>query len=352
MWHNLVGDQIRRANRNLFLANCALLLLVAALVAGNWRYLSNVVRGPLSVTPAQLTGFANPGSLDRCFFDVPGLAPRPTGISYVKRDHGVNRTEWVLLAAKVGDRYLLIKADHAAPEAVYSGSLDTPSDELRARLSASLSPGEYQQTFYPYLLDATGFRAGGIAGMSAAAICALFALVNLLRAGLRATDFARSPIARQLARFGPPTETVAAAIDAEFRQGPATMLGKTWFTNTWLLHERPCTFDILPLNEVVWVYQRVTTHYYSFIPVGKSRQLEIRSRTGRTVTIRGREKQLTAAMEYLGRRMPWIALGFSRTAETAFRRDSAQFSRTIDQRRDTYLQQLCQGRRQNAGASA
>lgn len=95
---------------------------------------------------------------------------------------------------------------------------------------------------------------------------------RLIVAVRRRADPARHPMVRQLARFGDPLE-VARALDAEVTAASARRAGDVIITRRFLVDlDGP---DVVGLDEIAWVYPKITRRSVNFIPLGESASLEL-----------------------------------------------------------------------------
>ena len=343
MWDNIIGAHIRRCNRNLFAVNLLALIALIACGYGSRRYLYNVFAGPFPTSVEALPA-ADPDALQRYFVSINGVTALKTGVRYVeKKKYGGESVKATYFAVKKGDRFLLVKSSEANPKTEYQGSLEPADSKIRGWFNNDLAARRlsYDDVFLPYMLDATGFRAAAYGGLLAGIPLALLALYNLRKAMARMRDFTMSPIYGQLALSGRP-EDVAQAIDADFRQSRgACPVSKVDMSQWWMLRKSMFGLDVLPLNDAIWVHQKVTRHYTNGIPTGRTFAAIVSDRHGRQFAFVGREKKVMALMTTLVERLPWIAMGYSAEMENLFRSQLTQFVAAIDQRRATAAQARC-----------
>ena len=336
---DFVGDQIRRTNRNLLLANTALLLLLGGLAAANWRYLKNVLEGPQPIGPAALVQLSDPSNLDRYYFEVSGLDPRLAGIWGVDPSAGAVSSRWVLLKARIGHKSLLIKANREAPERVYAGQLTPIEPAIRRRLEQLLlrdgaaAEGSYDEVFYPYSLDATGFDGSAVVGLLIGIPLALFTLWNMQSGIARGRDRRRCPSIKRLERFGMIAGRPAdSSINEEFRAGGSSLLRNTWVSESWLTHQSVFDFHAVRLDDVVWVFERIVTLYYGILPCGRRRELVIFDREGQRISCGGSKTLIALAIQRLALRVPWAIYGYSDEWNDLMIYDREAFLRAVSER--------------------
>src|SRR5579859_1792710 len=168
MWENLIGQHIRRANRNLLVTNLILLAVVAVSIIGAWRYLYNVFAGPFPMANGDLTHVANAGNLSHYYISMKDVTAKDTGLQAVERTR--NRYSREVTSEKVtatyyfadlGGQFVLIKSPESSPASSYTGALQEIPSELRSRIQSEvLDPNnlKFEDTFVPFMLDATDFK--------------------------------------------------------------------------------------------------------------------------------------------------------------------------------------------------
>lgn len=64
-------------------------------------------------------------------------------------------------------------------------------------------------------------------------------------------------------------------------------------------------------QDILWVYQHVVSHYYNFIPTGKTYSLMLWTVEGKKMEINMKNKKAAeAAIDYIGRTLPWLFFGY------------------------------------------
>ena len=351
MWDNLIGQHIRRANRNLLVSNLILFSVLAIALIVTHRYFYNVFAGPLPVTHQDLLGIKNAGDQARYYVSVNDLAPKDTGFYEVERTKsrytGEVRSERITahyFYANVGGKLLLIQSPDGEPVSNYTGALVAVPDNVRTRIQTkSLDEvnRKFEDVFVPFMLDATSFKVGAYIGLGIGIPLALLALFNVLKAIKRGGNFDAHPIAKRLSkRYGQPAAVIAQAIDQDFKNSNIlTPLKSVQISNWWLVRTAGFRTDIIALTDIVWIYQKVTKTYYSFIPTGQIYSGVIRDRFGGTIQLaEGRGNKQTAArmtgfLQVITSRVPWVIVGFSREWKQMYDKNRAQFIALVDQRR-------------------
>ncbi len=171
--------------------------------------------------------------------------------------------------------------------------------------------------YLPFMLDATGFRTKGDNLLVAAGEVG-FGILGLVLVGIplrRKMQPENHPLLAQLAKYGG-LQDVRMRIDSEMRSE-----GGGEKTN------------VMATRDVVWAYPKVTKHYHSGIPTGKTYSAIIRDSKGQSVEISGKKDSVPKMLESLQRRMPWVLIGFSKELEALWLREKPKFLQLIEQRR-------------------
>ncbi len=340
MWNNVIGEHVRRTTRNLLLVNALLLAGLALLAWGNGRYLYNALLGPFEVDHRTLAATANPGAATRYFVTVTGDERFETGFHAITRtvdkySRAVKseQTTADYCVLRVGERLLLAKAPLGAEGVRLSGALGPIAAGLDEQLLGELRarrPDVYRR-FLPFMLDATGFRSEAYWALALGTPLLLLALWNVRRGRARRSDPSSHPAVAGLKRFGTPQE-IAARIQAETAAG-AERAGDLVLTPSWLLRGTFFGLTVVRLEDVVWVYRKVTKHSVNFIPTGKSHALVVQQREGAPLEIPGKEQAVVGWIEGIVRRVPWALAGYDQQLETAWKANRATVIQAVDQRR-------------------
>lgn len=345
MWGNFIGQQIRRANRNLLVTGFVAILILAALVFFNYRYLVNFVCGPQPLTHNALLKVNDVDGLSRYYVHISSVKVEDTGIQSVKReiDEGTGKVESEKVdaeyfAARIGHKWLLVKSPDQTPRSEYTGALvRTPSD-VRAELQPVLDKRnlKWDDVFLPYSLDATGFNTWGFEIVGVALLLALIGIATIWRGMRRLRDPSASPVARTLQKYGSRPEVVASQIDNDLAQSrkewkwPALVLSKSW-----LLKPTLYGLGVMNLDEIVWTYEQVTRRRVDFIPIGKEYSAIICDSRGQTIVHPAKRAAIASILEELVKRAPWAAVGYSKEIEQLFKKNRAALVAAVEERRKT-----------------
>lgn len=348
MWNNLIGEHIRRSNRNLLVTNAIVLLILGSIFVGTLRYWYNFALGPFPMERAALLDTEDSGALRRYFVTINGDEAINTEFQEVSQEVDKYtrkvKSETVTanyVALVVDDRLLLVKEDEVSTETQLTGALvPIPADVQSEFIDAVIKDEpDLEGVFMPMLLDTSGFRTPGYWGLGIGLPLVLLALWNIIKGVRRSTAFEAHPVARALARFGQPDQ-VAAAIAAEVQNDPhGVKVGPIQITPSWLLRSTAYSLNVVHLSEIVWAYQKVTQHSYNFVPTGKTYAVVLKQRNGKALEMSIKKKAVEPVMEAIHSRAPWAIIGFSSELERAWNKERPVLIQAIDERRQQILGQ-------------
>ncbi len=335
MWQGYFGRQIRRANRNLLMANTLLLFGLLLVTGMSWRYLYNFFSGPFFVDANELVSVPNPNWLRKYFVNVHGERSISTGARQVTRKNGSETVNAYYLALVVKDRLLLVKTPAADRATDFTGGLvDIPGDaqaSIVARLEQKYP--ELKGRFLPMMLDATGFRDSGYWGLAICVPLFLLAIWNLSKGLVRSSNPQAHPIAKALKRYGEPT-VVAMRIESELRaEGMSGDPGSAYVTRSWFVYPTTYGVAIAQLGDIAWAYKKITRHSVNFIPTGKTYEVMVWDRSGKSISISGKQDRVELVLLSLAKRAPWVVFGFNKQLEQLWKKSRAEFLAAVDKRK-------------------
>jgi hypothetical protein len=347
MWNNYIGSEIRRSNRNLLITNTILVLITGGILAASWRYLYNSLAGPFPVAVDSLAGIKNPGALSQYFVAVHGVQAKDAGlqimdqrVSKYSRKVTSETLSAVYFAFPVRTKVMLVKSPKTTAAADYEGAIVPVPQDVRDWYQTKMRARnlEFDDVFLPYMLDATSFRTAAYWELALCLPFLALGLFNLFKGITRASNPAASPIAKQLALIGPP-EQVAAAIQNEMAQyGNRSTLKGTLLTASWLTRSTPLGLKVMHLNDILWVYQKVTKHSTNGVPTGTTFSVTIGDRAGERFECGGKQPEVVKFIETLYAGVPWVVTGYSAELNTKFTKHRQEFAAIVQQRREQLRQ--------------
>jgi len=335
MWDDFISRQIRRTNRNLLLFGVGILAVLAAIGGAVRRDVYNFVWGPFPIQGSELVSIASPDAPKRYFLKVQGQESFPTGARAVDAgNHDRIRAEFVALV--VNKRLLLVKTPLDKHELQFTGTLDNVPVEIQNGVVHQWDEAhpDLKGVFLPFMLDATGFRSGD--NLFVAIAIFVFAGIGLLLAGIsfrRRLQPEKHPLLAKLAKYGQ-LQDVRMRIDSEIRaEGGGEKFGAMQITSNWLLHAAAFKTDVMASRDIVWAYSKVTKHYHSGIPTGKTYSAVIRDAKGQSMEVSGKKDSVPKLLESLQRRMPWLLVGYNKELDALWLKQKPKFMQLMEQRR-------------------
>jgi hypothetical protein len=227
----------------------------------------------------------------------------------------------------------------AVPESAaateFAGRIREMPSDVHSQLIAPVlkEHPDAKDMFYPYMLDqepAHDYNTIGYVALAIGVPCGALAIWNLTKVGRRWGKPENHPIAKQL---GTEPATVAATIEQEVAASNSHTIGKTTITSNWLF--RPTTYGLqaLRLEDLVWFYQKVTTHRTNGIPTGKTYSTVLYDRAGRSFEMNAKEAQVENVMTILYDKAPWAVTGYSDELQAMWKKQRASLVAQVDERR-------------------
>lgn len=351
MQEHLISRQIHRCNRNLLLVNAALIVAGLLWAAATQRYLYNCFVGPFPFSHAELVR-----SIDlkatRYFISINDVKPVESGLQYIEtttdkytnavKSKKVTATYFV---APVDGTFLIIKSPQDTPLSSYQGAMVPVSSEVRSWFQKELLDDKHRNfddVFLPYVLDSSSFRSNAYLSIAIAFPIIVLAAYNVKKALGRFGHPESSPIYKQLAHYDCPSETVAQMIATEFKREGVIVVKSLMLSSSWLLNQTFFNLTVFHVGEIVWAYQKVTSHSYNFIPTGKSYGFIVADKFGRMIERdlgRGKTSQEQAAgfLQDLAARAPWAIYGYSDELKAEYANNRPTLVAHVQERKDSYF---------------
>lgn len=351
MWDNIVGVHIRRCNRNLLLANTAILAGLAFLGFANYRYLFNCFQGPFPISQEALGRIRDPNQEARYYVSLDNLSVVETGLQSLQKTVDkytgeVKRqsTTGTFFVAK-SRRPLIVKSPSESRATHYTGALVAVPVDVRIYFQQeflSQSHGHFDEVFAPFMLDATEFKGDAYIGLCICIPVGLLAAWNIKKAIARILNAKNSPVYKSLNHYGQAPELVAQEIDQEFKaRKDCSPIFSVNLLPSWLLYRTFFHFTAMHMNEIIWAYQKVTSQSVNLIPTGKSYSMVVRDATGRTIEVNGRraEEKISSLAATLQTRIPWAVFGYTDELKDMYKKRRKDLADAVHSRQMEYLEQ-------------
>jgi hypothetical protein len=174
-------------------------------------------------------------------------------------------------------------------------------------------------------------RDPGYVGLIIAALAVLLALW-LFTVGITRSLLPYShPIWKSLKRFGDP-QAAADAINEEMAM-PHTQIGKAHVTLHWLVSINGAKLQATRLEDVAWVYHKVTRRRVNGVPVGKTFEGQVWDQYGKLIEFGGTEATVLSALQAIRVSAPWAIAGYNVQIDALWKKNRAQFLDAVRQNR-------------------
>jgi hypothetical protein len=329
---------VHRMSRNCYRRHMVMWAALSALglflVVGNLRYIENFVNGPFPMSGADLQQITDTGISSKYYVRVTGSQVIETGLQEIttKKKHGREVSRQVsanYVALQVGDRFLLVKTA-STPSLTVEGELAPMPAGLRQNLFGSPETEALEAQFHPFYLDTASFRFEGYVALGAGVVFLGLLVFYGGRAWKRLQRVETVPVVRRVASWGDPV-AISAEIAREYVD-PVFRDFSTRITDHYVVVNQLLYFDVFRLQDLLWVYKRVTKKSFNFIPVGKSYEAVLNWRY-HDATVKGNERDVENMLQEVSRRVPWAMVGYSEELEQHYTRTPDAFRQAVETRK-------------------
>jgi hypothetical protein len=263
---NVLYRHAHRCNRNVLFVYLGVLLIPSVTLWFSWRYIYNCIAGPGTISPATLASLVEPHQILRYFITIDGVPI--TGDKEIDMVRSLRRhvtgssdapsgEDWLILAAP--PRFFVVRTPAGKTTGPFEGGLEEIPSKARYEFDQQyLAYGlDFKDLFLPVMLNAAGFRRHLWWLLLLILPAAVVGLGGVWRVFLRERDWHRSPIFKQIARFGVPAEATLAALENEMRQYPVNSdLLRTYLSPTFLLRDTLLDFTVMRVSDMVCIDTR------------------------------------------------------------------------------------------------
>ncbi len=339
---------IERCNRNLMIVCILLIFGVFGGFFMNFKYLCNVALGAYSIEHDKLLFDKNLPSSFRNYVKVNVDKAIDTGGTFsVVSKYNVETVKSKYFALAIGGKLLLAEVDPDG--AVFDGATNIP---LTGEL-VELTPKEDEKILQPILRNEpelrssilsfklkakSGYSWWAYTGSGVGLTLLLISGLSLLSVLGKIGNPEKSSVIKSLKNYGSPID-VAGSIDAEIK-GQHDKIGPIYILPNWII--RPGTFSIEVINveDIVWIYKKVTKHSVNFIPTGKTYEVVLHNSTGDQITLNGtflNEKKTHKILEKIQERIPWVVAGYDDELIKQWKKHQSTFIETVRRRKKSYV---------------
>jgi hypothetical protein len=302
----------------------------------NRRYIGNFVRGPFTMSAAELEQVGDVSAAPHYFVKVAGSRAMETGLQEVsvETQNGVETSRNVTgnyYALQMGDKLLVVKSTGATMR-VAEGALAPMPFDLTEKLFATPEMQLARSRFYPFYLDAAStFRAGGYWGIIVLAVLLALLAWKARPAWRGLQEPGSHPLAVRAGKWGSAVDT-SAAIEHEWRAPGNKRMGPWTVTPRYLIQSALFHFNVLRFEDLLWAYKKVTKRSVNFIPVGKYYHAIVQAYGG-TAELPGSQKKVDELLQDVATRAPWAVVGFSAEIQQLWTKQNRDFCAAVEERR-------------------
>lgn len=326
MENSFIYTNVRKSSRILFYICLAGILILFGLLALNWRYFYNFLRGPFPVDAAELAEITDPSTRTEYYVTVKADDVAETGFQRVTSyKDGHEEVEAKFPVILVGQNILLVETKQTELVYTYTGALKPINAEVKAEVLDNLTTQvpELADLFLPYMLVEKNFRLNGIIGLSAGLVAFIGLVVGCIIAIRRTVNPSLQTEIKYLERFGSTEDTIS-QIDEEM-DSPHTTIGDCDLTSNWLVLTQPGSVQTVRFEDIVWIYKEVTQNRTYGIPTHKSYSLHIFDRFGVQSTFTSSEANVDELLAAISERSPRAVIGHSTEREQQWNEDRVTF---------------------------
>lgn len=347
MGNGFLMSQVRRTNRNLFVTNVVILILVIAFFLFNMNYLYNVFSGPFVVDNNWLASITEPNLEKKNFIkftseeiydiDFHDIVEEYNKYTNEVKDTTV-KTDYLLVG--IDKKFIVVKVPHGNGGTTFTGQIKELPYEVKNYVTEVMteegfSNSEITEIIQPILIDANlgSFKTIGYVMVGIGLAFLLLVLWNLSKFARRNSDPYAHPIYKRLSEYGN-SEDMAKSLENELEQCNVTMVGKMTITDNWVINKTEFSLWMLRISDLIWIYKRVNSHRINFIPAGKEYSVVLNNnrKTSIPMIVR-REAIADKFMEEIYNRAPWIAFGYNEEYKNLWSRNFTQFVEIVESRK-------------------
>jgi hypothetical protein len=343
MWNGFIGQQIQRSNRNLLRTNLLVLLIPTLIGALGLRYWQNFFAGPAPITAQELAQIQSPDAVNRYFVSVQGSKSLDTGFEEITQRKakysGTVTSQSVsakFVAIVVDQKLLLVKTKPGNDkQTAFTGSLEAMPAKVQNEFIKQVEADvpNLKGAFLPYMLNqSSDFYGIGYFGLGIGVPLAALALWNLNKVRQRRAAPQSHPLAKQLAKAGD-LEMVVSQIDQDHASGKTQQVGSMTVTPSWMMHASTYSMTAVPFKDLIWFYQKVTTHRVNGIPTRKSYTIVTCDRAGKTSELATNQHQIEQTVTLIQQKAPWAIAGYSDDLQKMWNKERDQMIQAVDQYR-------------------
>jgi len=213
-------------------------------------------------------------------------------------------------------------------------SLTAKEDIIDSFADEDIDKAQLRTKILPYMIhcyDDYGFETSPLIGAIALVLSLLFIIWKIINLTVPKSN----RLVKRLTRYGD-MEHLEESIAAELVNKVKFRTARIIITESWLVQKKLLSIDLVPLEQIVWVYKHTTKHYYGFIPTGNSYSLAVNTTLGTVHLFDLRtEKQVDELIDYFERNLPWIICGYSTEMDNLWSKNRSSLITEVNNRKNS-----------------
>lgn len=337
--NNSVSDdfvllKIKKIKRNLLIISSVIFLALFLFGVIFRRYYYNFFYGPFYKNFQDLNAIDDVNSLKEYFVTVEGTDLYETGVFYTESDGNKEVVVSNCYLLRIEDKFLVVKLPKAKDLSYsFSGKLKKMPDDLLTALKESymeseIYTGEFENVFFPFMLDATSFRVDGVVGFMFCAIPFFIMLKNIFKIILYTLNPKIHPAYKSLRKYGDIDEVISDIKNELLTETNEKYLNTT-ITKSWLIAEEFSNLKIYKLKDIIWVFKTINTQNGN-IPVSCKLNLKFYNKESLDIYFKTNEELLNAAISSILDKVPWAVYGYSIEYYNMWSKNYEDFIRMVE----------------------
>ena len=352
--NGFLAKNIERCNRNLMVVCIVVIVAVIGGFFWNGRYLANVILGPSAIEQEKLLfGKSDLPNTFRNYVKVNADEVYDTGATYVEvSKYNVETVKSKYIILEIKDKLLLAEIDPSAGivDGAKNVSLTGAITEIASGENDKIlepllrKQPELRSDMLPFILKAKNdFYTPALIGTGVGLLLLTIAGICLWSALKKVGNPEESAIMKSLTAYGSPLQ-VAASIDSEV-SGQHEKIGPIYLLPTWIVKNNTFSVSVQHVEDIVWMYKKVTKHSVNFIPTGKTYEVILHNAQGNIINLNGsflNDQKTNEMLEKIYQRVPWVVTGYDNELISYWNSNKAAFVQTVKSRQKSYTESVNQ----------
>lgn len=149
-------------------------------------------------------------------------------------------------------------------------------------------------------------------------------------------DFTLHPLYMELSKYGSPLQ-LKDEIHNEFKTGQEKINGAVVLTNNWLFVQSFFSTKIINLDDLIWIYSKVTTHKRNFIETHKTHEIILNNRHGQSDSISMNSLEVEKVFFEILKRLPWLVAGYKDDLRNAWSQSNKEMCNYVLNNRQIFV---------------